>query len=118
MMRITTGRALVALALALALVSCGGRDENLEGEALAAEIGCLACHADTGTDVAPTLHGVWGTEVELDDGRTLMVDEVYVRRSITQPQADIVAGYDGRMPTFALTDSEVDRLVEYVRSLG
>jgi cytochrome c oxidase subunit 2 len=113
-----TIRPLIIVLMALVVVSCGSRDQNLEGEALAAEIGCLACHAETGTDVAPTLHGVWGTEVELDDGRTLMVDEVYVRRSITQPQADIVAGYDGRMPTFTLSDSEVDRLVEYVRSLG
>jgi hypothetical protein len=31
---------------------------------------------------------------------------------------DVVAGFDARMPTFGLSDSEVDRLVEYVRSLG
>ncbi len=56
--------------------------------------------------------------MELEDGRKVMVDEAYVRQSITDPQTDIVAGFDGRMPTFSLTESEVDRLVQYVRSLG
>jgi cytochrome c oxidase subunit 2 len=117
-MRAKTGRALISGLFALVVTACGGREQNLEGEALAAEIGCLACHGEASTDVAPTLHGLWGSEVTLDDGRTLIVDEDYVRMSITQPQADIVAGYDGRMPTFTLSDSEVDRLIEYVRSLG
>jgi cytochrome c oxidase subunit 2 len=117
----TRARPLVAilLLLVLVLVGCGGEDTSLlEGEALAAEIGCLACHSEVNTDLAPTLHGIWGTEVSLEDGRNLTVGEQYLRSSITTPQAEIVAGYDGRMPTFALDQSEIDRLVEYVRSLS
>jgi cytochrome c oxidase subunit II len=105
--------------LVLFLAACGGGGtDDLEGKALATEIGCLACHSEVNTELAPTLHGIWGTEVSLEDGRNLTVGEQYVRTSITSPQADIVAGYDGRMPTFALDESEVDRLVEYVRSLS
>ncbi len=100
------------------LGGCAGGGTALEGEELAVEIGCVSCHTDANTDLAPTLVGIWGTEVELEDGRKVMVDEAYVRQSITDPQTDIVAGFDGRMPTFSLTESEVDRLVEYVRSLG
>jgi cytochrome c oxidase subunit 2 len=115
----TRARTLVAILLLFVLAGCGGGGtDDLEGEALAAEIGCLACHSEVNTDLAPTLHGIWGTEVSLEDGRNLTVGEQYVRSSITTPQAEIVAGYDGRMPTFALDQSEIDRLVEYVRSLG
>lgn len=111
-------RALLLVA-ALVLASCGGESaEDLTGAELATDVGCVACHTDTDTDVAPTLHGIWGTGVVLEDGRSVTVDEVYVRRSITEPGADIVAGFDARMPNFSLSESEVDRLIEYVRSLG
>lgn len=103
----------------LVLGACGGDStEGLTGSELVAEIGCFACHTETDTDLAPTLHGIWGNEVELEDGRTVTVDEAYVRSSITEPAADVVAGFEARMPTFGLSESEVDRLVEYVRSLG
>lgn len=107
-----------ALALGLLIaVGCGDNSTELTGPELALEVGCMSCHAETDTDLAPTLHGVWGSEVLLEDGRTVVADEAYVRTSITDPGADIVAGYDGRMPVFSLTDSEIDRLVDYVRSL-
>jgi cytochrome c oxidase subunit 2 len=103
---------------ALLAIGCGAGSSDLTGSELALEVGCLACHGATDTDLAPTLEGVWASEVLLEDGRTVVADERYVRTSITDPGADIVAGYNGRMPTFALTDDEVDRLVDYVRGLG
>lgn len=113
-----TARAgLVALGLLLT-VGCGSNSPNLTGAELALEVGCHACHGETDSDLAPTLEGVWESGVLLEDGRTVVADEAYVRTSITNPGADIVAGYDGRMPTFSLTDAEVEDLVEYVRSLG
>jgi cytochrome c oxidase subunit 2 len=120
MMRVTTVRAALAVASVLALAACGdeGSTDGLTGAELATEIGCFACHTATDTDLAPTLHGIWGSEVELEDGTSVIVDEAYVRRSITDPGADIVAGFDARMPTFGLSDSEVERLIEYVRGLG
>lgn len=107
------------MAFLITLTACGnGSTDNLTGVELATEVGCFACHTETNTDVAPTLHGIWGTDVTLQDGRTVPVDEAYVRQSIAEPATDIVAGYDRRMPTFPLSDSEVDRLVDYVRSLA
>lgn len=115
----TTVRALVLLAGIVLVAACGGDDRaSMTGEELATEVGCFACHTETNTDLAPTLHGIWGTEVTFEDGTTATVDEAYVRESITDPGARIVAGYDGRMPIFELTDDEVDRLVDYVRSLS
>lgn len=111
----------LTLAGVLVILACGGAsssNQDLTGEEIATEVGCFACHGDTDTDVAPTLNGIWGTEVTLEDGRIVTVDEVYVRKSITEPGADIVDGFDARMPTFSLTETEIDRLVDYVRSLG
>lgn len=119
-MRGTTARAALLMAMLMVPAACGDGEstDGLEGSELFVEIGCQACHGETNTDLAPTLHGVWGSEVELEDGSTVVADEEYVRRSITEPGADIVAGFDARMPTFGLSESEIDRLVEYVRSLG
>ena len=116
-MRGRTARAgLLTLGL-LASAGCGAGSVDLTGRDLAVEVGCVACHGESDSDLAPTLHGIWGSDVLLEYGRTVVADEAYVRTSITDPGADLVAGYDGRMPTLALTESEVDRLVEYVRSL-
>jgi cytochrome c oxidase subunit 2 len=114
-----TDRVLLLLVLALGLAACGGSDGGaaLTGGELAREVGCLACHQETSTGVAPTLHGIWGTDVDLSDGRTVMVDEEYVRRSITEPGAEIVAGYEAVMPLFPLEPDEIDGLVDWVRSL-
>jgi cytochrome c oxidase subunit 2 len=46
------------------------------------------------------------------------VDEAYVRRSITDPAADVVAGYGPTMSPVPLEETEVGQLVEWVRSLG
>jgi cytochrome c oxidase subunit 2 len=110
---------LTFLVSGLLLTACGGGESaGLSGEELAADIGCLSCHQEDATGIAPSLHGIWGTEVSLEDGSTVTVDEEYVRRSITDPGADIVDGYTAAMPTFPLNESEVDRLVEWVGSLG
>lgn len=114
-----TARSLV-ICLALVLGACGtageGPGQNPEG--LAADVGCMACHTDTDSSVAPTLHGIWGTESELADGRSVEVDEEYVRRSIIEPSSDVVAGYDPIMPAVPLEETAVTQLVEWVRTLG
>jgi len=116
-MRIRAGRIILAL-VALLPVACGGETDEVAGMDLATEVGCFACHGSADTEYAPTLEGLWGSQVLLEDGRTVVADEEYVRRAITDPQADVAEGYRNRMPTFGLSDAEVDQLVDYVRSLG
>jgi cytochrome c oxidase subunit 2 len=112
-------RTLAIALLGPLLAACGGDGaSDLTGEELAADVGCLGCHQENPTDIAPSLHGLWGSEVTLESGSTVTVDEAYVRRSITDPAADIVEGYGAGMPTFSLSDSEVDRLIDWVESLG
>ena len=117
-MKATTASGLLMAGL-LVLAACGGDSkEEMTGAELFVEIGCHACHGDVDGEVAPTLEGLWGSEVMLSDGRTVVVDEEYVRKSLTDPGADIVDGFEPRMPVFTLSDSEIERLVDYVRSRG
>jgi len=50
----------------------------------------------------------------------VLADEAYLRESLLEPNAKVVAGYPRLMPSYQgqLTPTEVDRLVCYVESLG
>jgi protein SCO1/2 len=87
------------------------------GAALYAARGCLGCH-DQGR-VAPPLEGIFGHKVLLSDGRTVTADEAYVRESILDPGAKIVAGYPPVMPSYRdqLTDTELNQMIEYLKQL-
>jgi cytochrome c oxidase subunit 2 len=64
------------------------------------EFGCNACHSLDGTRLAgPTWLGLYGREEILDDGTTVIADEVYLHDSILDPNKQIVATYNpGVMP--------------------
>ena len=50
----------------------------------------------------------------------MVADESYVRESIVDPGAKLVAGYQPIMPSFRgrVTEEELLRLVAYLKSLG
>lgn len=77
--------------------------------------GCLGCHTLDGTKaLGPTFKGIWSHEVTVVTNgaeRTVVVDEPYVRRSLEQPNADIVKGYPAVMPAFKLTPDEVAAII-------
>ncbi len=81
--------------------------------------GCSGCHDVRSTVHAPNLQGLFGQQVHLQDGRTLIADENYIRDSILQPKKDIVAGFAPVMPTFQgqLSEEELLALIAYVKSL-
>jgi cytochrome c oxidase subunit 2 len=83
-------------------------------------LGCQSCHHDDGSGAGPSLVGLWGTQVELASGETVTADADYVRRSILDPQAQIVAGHQPIMPTYSgqVDETELLNLVEYIQSLG
>jgi cytochrome c oxidase subunit II len=91
-----------------------------QGFALFREHGCSGCHAAGSTVRAPLLDGLLGSTVHLQDGRTLIADENYVRDSILAPGKDIVAGYAPIMPSFAgqLSEEQIEALIAYLRSTG
>ena len=63
------------------------------------QMGCAMCHVAGGS--APALEGVFGSTVQLYGGQTVLADEGYIRESILNPLAKLVAGYAPIMPTFS-----------------
>lgn len=89
------------------------------GAGLFAAKGCVTCHkADSGV-MGPSLVGVYGRERRLADGRTVLADFDYLRESILDPAAKVVAGYQPVMPTFRgqIDEEGLLALIEYIRSL-
>lgn len=92
------------------------------GMQLAEDNGCTACHS-AGTEilVGPAWGGLYGHEAELADGTTVKIDEAYLTRAITDPDAQVAAGFEpGLMPPYAdlLETEQVAAIVAFIRSLG
>jgi cytochrome c oxidase subunit 2 len=82
--------------------------------------GCTSCHTVDGTSkIGPSLKGIFGSQVALNDGSLVKADENYLRESIELPSAKLVRGYQPLMPTFkgVLNASELNALVAYIKSL-
>lgn len=91
------------------------------GELLVTQLGCLACHAtDSARKVGPGWGGRYGTVTDLADGGSALIDDGYLMTAITDPDAQVVAGYPaGTMPSYAtvLAEDDVNAIVAFIRSL-
>jgi cytochrome c oxidase subunit 2 len=90
------------------------------GEKLFRDLACNTCHLQDAQARGPVLAGLFGKTIELQGGGTAVVDEAYLRESIVNPQAKVVAGFQPIMPTFQglVTEEQLLQLIAYVRSLG
>jgi cytochrome c oxidase subunit 2 len=82
--------------------------------------GCETCHTLDGSKLAqggPSWKGIFGKMEKMSDGKEYKVDENYVRESILNPSAKIVAGYDNIMPTFQglLREREIQALINFIK---
>lgn len=70
------------------------------GKLLYSEDACSGCHSLDGTKGAgPTWKGLAGSTVTLANGQTVVADAAYLTRSIVDPNAQIVKGFQkGIMP--------------------
>ena len=101
--------------------SAGGASMAEQGANLFAQFGCVTCHVTDHEGRCPSLRNVFGRPVVLEDGRTLLADEAYIRESILNPNAKIVKGYrPDIMPVFAgqISEEGVLQLIAYVKSLS
>lgn len=95
---------------------------SLTGEALFSQMACDTCHTvnqEDASSTGPSLDDLYGSEVTLQGGRTVTADEAYLRESILNPNAVIVAGYMPVMPNYEaqLSEEEVNLLVSYLKTL-
>jgi len=98
----------------------GSTSPAAAGQQLFQTLGCSSCHGANGEGGrGPTLAGVFGSETALQSGEKVRVDEAYVRESILNPQAKLVAGFGPIMPTFQgqISEDQLMQLVAYIKSL-
>ena len=93
--------------------------EAAKGKLVFLQTGCNACHMNTAVgDQYPDLRGLYGAEVKLKDGTTVIADEAYLRESIVNPNKQIVAGYPPTMPPYGyLKEEQINQLIAYIKSL-
>jgi cytochrome c oxidase subunit 2 len=99
--------------------AASGETMASRGGKLFTRLGCYSCHGINPGKVAPNLHGLYGSQVGLSDGTSVMADENYLRESIINPKAKIVLGYPDIMPSFSGVASEEDLLdlIAFIKSL-
>lgn len=76
----------------------------------------MACHGERG----PTMAGLYGRTVALEDGSSVTADEQYLRESMVNPTARVVKGfYPTIMPSFQgqLSEEQIVQLIAYIKSL-
>ena len=94
------------------------------GKRIMQNIGCFACHTLDGTKlVGPSFKGIWGEEqtvITNGQERKVTVDEDYVHRSIFDPNADVVKGFNkGLMLSYEgqLSEDDVANIIEYLKTV-
>jgi cytochrome c oxidase subunit 2 len=94
------------------------------GKRIMQNIGCFACHSLDGSKlVGPSFKGIWGAEHTVVTGketRKVTVDEDYIKRSIYDPNADVVEGFmKGLMITYQgqLSEEDVASITEYLKTV-
>ncbi len=91
-----------------------------QGERVAVRLGCFKCHSVDGSPhIGPTFLDMYGRQVKLASGQTIVADDAYLTESMMDPRAKIAMGYEPVMPTFQgqIAGAEGAALVEFIKSL-
>jgi cytochrome c oxidase subunit 2 len=101
----------------------------LQGRKTFLKYRCVSCHSADEHARAPVLEELYGKTVhyrlrnesgaQRNDWHTTTADDDYIRQSIWDPGAKIVAGYENIMPTFKdqVSAEEINELIAFIRSL-
>ncbi len=102
-----------------AIASEAAKTPEGQGKLLTIRNGCIGCHSLDGTRMTgPTWFGMYGANVELADGTTVVADDAYLAESILNPKAKEVDGFAPTvMPPYALTEEEISNIIAYFKTL-
>ena len=91
----------------------------LEGRKVFLKYRCDSCHSADSEARGPVLENLYGRPVALNDGSVVMADEIYIRRKLLDPSAQIPAGFENIMPTFKgqVSEEEIYQLIAFIQSL-
>jgi len=94
------------------------------GKQIMKNIGCFACHTVDGNKlVGPSFKGIYGHKATVITGgkeREITVDDEYIKKSIYDPNADVVKGFNkGLMLSYTgqLSEDDVKQITEYLKTL-
>lgn len=132
-MRRAVALVVIAGLAALAVFATGGgstglrpaKTDNLitRGKLLYSTYSCRGCHTIDGRgNAGPTLKRLYGSRVKLTTGKTVIANDAYLIRSILDPNAQIVAGYQRNVMTMVIRKGTVPRrdalaIVAFIKSL-
>jgi cytochrome c2 len=94
-----------------------------KGKSLFASLGCASCHSiDGSSGVGPTLKGLFGSMVQLTNGKTVKADDAYLLESIEDPDAEIVKGFQpgimsGVIKPHQVAEQDARDLIAYIKTL-
>jgi cytochrome c oxidase subunit 2 len=86
-------------------------------------LGCPSCHyANVAVAIAPSFQGLYGSKVQLANGKTVIANAAYLIASILTPSADTVKGYPHGLMASRILPGDVSRaqakaIVAYLRTL-
>lgn len=90
------------------------------GQQIYETLGCVSCHGAAGEGGrGPALEGIFGKQVFLNNGQSIIADEAYIRESIVNPQAKLVNGFGPIMPTFQgqVSEEQLLQILAFIKSL-
>lgn len=85
------------------------------------QLGCATCHLMDQQGRGPNLRNLYGKQVYLSDGSTVIADDAYIRESILNPNAKIVASFQQDiMPVFQgqISEESINEVIAYIKSLS
>jgi cytochrome c oxidase subunit 2 len=91
------------------------------GQELFTRFRCDTCHLGEGAmGRGPPLENLFGSEVLLTNGQKITADEGYIRESILNPTAKVVAGYQPIMPLYAgqIGEEGLLQLIAKIKSMS
>jgi cytochrome c2 len=98
----------------------GGGGAN--GAQLFESLGCSGCHSLTGRKLTgPPLNGVFGSKVQLADGRSVTANDAYLLESILDPDKNIVKGFpkgvmSATIRPHSVPEAKAKALVTFIKS--
>jgi cytochrome c oxidase subunit 2 len=110
---------------AAVVITAEGSAPGAAGLALINAQGCYACHSTDGSKIlGPTFLNLFGEkQVIVKEGKdvTITVDEEYIKKSIYDPNSEIVKGYPrDLMQSYkeSLSEDDIAKIIEYLKTLN
>jgi cytochrome c oxidase subunit 2 len=98
-----------------------GETPEAAGKNLFESMRCDTCHTESSGAPArgPSLAGIFGKQITLKDGNTVVANEDYIRESILRPLAKITQGFDPIMPAYEgqLGEEQILQIIAYLKTL-